>query len=47
MKRTAVPRFLGVRTKVWWGIAKWLSIGGTGLAAVITAGATAWKLIHG
>ncbi len=40
------PRFLGVRIKRWYGIAKWLSIGGVGGAALITAVATAYKMIY-
>ena len=40
-------RFCGVRTAVWYGIAKWFSIGGVGLAAVLTAAATAYHAIWG
>ena len=39
--------FMGVPHVVWFRIAKWIGIAGVGLSALITAVATAWKLIHG
>lgn len=39
-------RFLGIRVRVWFGMAKWFSIAGAGLAALISAIAGAVKVFH-
>jgi len=39
--------FLGLLHKTWFDLAKWLSIAGASVAAIITAAAAAYKLIHG
>jgi len=39
--------FLGIRHATWFRVAKWISIGGMGLAGLITAIATAYKMIWG
>ena len=47
MKKKQVPTFWGVRVSTWYGIAKWISIAGVGLAAIIGAFATLYKAIYG
>jgi hypothetical protein len=37
--------FWGIRTTTWFGIAKWLSLGGVGGGALITGIATAYNMI--
>lgn len=45
MPKSKPPTFWGVRRTVWFGIAKWIGMVGAPLAALITALATAIKLL--
>lgn len=38
-------KFWGVQVSTWYGIAKWLSIAGASIAALVTAVASAYKMI--